>query len=70
MNLFQEIENAKHRKLLDLLRRASANGTLYEVVAAIAKDWDPPTRIDGQGNLSIVMMDRDTAQRIARDMAR
>jgi hypothetical protein len=45
----------KTEKLLDMIRRASANGTAKEVAAAIAPDWIPIIEIDEQGKAEVVI---------------
>ena len=45
----------KEEKLLDLIRRACANGTAREVAVGIAVDWCPTIEIDENGKASVVM---------------
>lgn len=47
------IYQAKYEKLLDLLRRATANGTHVEVAGAIAVNWEPSYYVDGDGKLMV-----------------
>jgi hypothetical protein len=47
-----KIKAAKYAKILDLMRRATANGTHEEVARAIAEDWFPLMRVDEKGVLS------------------
>lgn len=44
---------AKVGRLLDLLRRATANGTHQEVAEAIAIDWSPLISFNKDGEISI-----------------
>lgn len=52
-----EFQQAKRAKLLDLLRRATANGTHQQVVDAIMPDWCPAFKVDAKGKITIRMSD-------------
>lgn len=45
----------RYEKLLDLIRRACANGTAKEVAAAVAVDWIPTIEIDGNGKATVLV---------------
>lgn len=51
--LMQDIHEAKRDRILDLIRRATANGTHKEVAEAIAKDWMPLVSITSNGEIEI-----------------
>lgn len=51
----ETIEKAKLAKLLDLIRRAAANGTSVEVAEAILQDWYPKCRVDPHGRVEILL---------------
>ena len=57
------IEKMKLDKVLDLMRRATANGTHKEVAAVIAAHWNPPVSIMADGKMVI----DDAALRAATD---
>lgn len=51
---------AKVNKVLDLIRRACANGTAREVATAIADDWSPAIEIDSDGRAHFPTLDNVT----------
>lgn len=57
------IDKAKRERLLDMLRRATANGSHQEVAAAIVLDWFPLLQIEPNGNIKILIGGRDTGPR-------
>jgi hypothetical protein len=52
--IIQNLDRAKYERVLDLIRRATANGTHVDVAKAIARDWFPLCRIDAKGKIEIV----------------
>jgi hypothetical protein len=50
-----DFHQAKVTKLLDLMRRATANGTHRAVAEAIARDWEPRMAVDREGTISILI---------------
>lgn len=48
------LETAKVNRLLDLMRRATANGTHREVAEAIARDWNPAAHVDPAGKVHFI----------------
>jgi hypothetical protein len=50
-----KIEQAKREKLIDLLRRATANGSHHEVAEGILLDWNPLIDVDHQGNITVLI---------------
>ena len=55
MKMPQFIEHMKIEKLIDLLRRATANNTHKEVAVAIAKDWNPLFKVNEKGKIEIIV---------------
>ena len=58
-DFLKKVEHSKYEKLLDLMRRATANGTHSEVAAAVSADWHPLTIIDAEGNIGFKIQRRD-----------
>lgn len=54
-SLIDEFEQVKRATLLDLLRRATANGTHVQVADVIARDWTPRGRINPDGSLTVIL---------------
>ncbi len=57
-----EFQEAKRTRLLDLLRRATANGTHQEVAEAIARDWNPAFVVDTKGKITIKVSDSSSTR--------
>mgnify|MGYP001606648243 CR=1 FL=1 len=57
-NFLNKVELRKQEELLDLMRRATANGTQVEVATAVAKDWHPIIVVDADGKINFVIGDR------------
>lgn len=55
--MVQDIHRAKRDRILDLIRRATANGTHEQVAEAIARDWFPLCSIGPSGLISILISD-------------
>lgn len=53
-DLLDRFKEAKRARLVDLIRRAAANGTAEEVAAAILPDWSPTTRIRPDGSIEVL----------------
>ena len=53
----KKVEYEKSKKLLDLMRQATANHTHVEVAMVVAKDWHPIIVIDADGKIEIVIGD-------------
>lgn len=53
--LIEATNREKRNKLLDLLRRATANGTSEEVADAIAQDWFPLCQIGANGKIEFLI---------------
>jgi hypothetical protein len=49
------LHQAKVDKILDLIRRACANGTAREVAEALANDWSPTIEIDANGRTTFII---------------
>lgn len=55
--LLEDIHRAKRDRILDLIRRATANGTHQEVAEALARDWTPLITINKLGQVVIMISD-------------
>lgn len=55
--LLAAIHKAKRDRLLDLIRRATANGTHAEVAEAIARDWQPICQVGPTGGVTVLISD-------------
>lgn len=55
--LLQDIHRAKRDRLLDLIRRATANGTHEQVAEAIARDWNPLCVVGKTGLVTAMISD-------------
>ena len=55
----ENVDRLKYLKILDLMRRATANGTHPEVAEAISKDWHPLVTIQPDGQIEFVIQRRE-----------
>lgn len=55
--LVEDIHRAKVARILDLIRRATSNGTHAEVAEALARDWSPLCVIGTMGQVSVFISD-------------
>jgi len=57
-----EFEAAKYAMLLDMLRRATANGTHEKVASTILADWFPMCTVDAHGRVGVKLSDGEQGQ--------